>query len=132
MRGSDGYFLLELVLIIVVIGIALLPVASSIGIALQNSTVNEAKTVAKNLAEGIMEKTLRETFLSVADASATTFPNPLDNYSYTVNCDYVQPSDLDTAVAGPTDHKRVEVTVYKNSVQYARLVSVKTDYHDEE
>ena len=124
--------MLELVLMIVIIGIALLPVAGSLSVAFQNSVVNEAKTVAKNLAEGIMEKTLRETFISVADVGATTFPNPLDSYSYAVNCDYVQDSNLNTSVTGPTEHKRIEVTVYKNATQYAQLVSIKTDYHDEE
>ena len=56
----------------------------------------------------------------------TNFTGDFSNFSAAVNVSYVNSTDLDTAVAGPTDYKRVEVVVgHSNWAGNIRLFDLK-------
>ena len=127
-KNNDGYFLMELILIIVVVSLCILPISGAIGQATQNSIFNEESVTKTNLAEQIMESMMNKTFTGCASISQTSFPSPFTNYNYTVSVNYVNSSDLDTPVVSTTEYKRILVSVSDSHGNAMSLVGLKTDY----
>jgi len=106
-----GFSLIEVILAIVVLS------ASFLGLvyALSNTTLHnidlDISTTAILLAREKMSETTAKPFANVVGVSTTGFGGDFSDYSYEVEVDYVDASDLDTAVVGPTEYKRITVTI---------------------
>ena len=169
--GNDGFTLIELIMIIVVLAIAIPVLLIMLGQGAKQSVNAELEIAATNVGQALMEeirsKCWDETATSVPNCGGIVTPsaiqtdageggaggrtfctgNPnlyddVDDYngysetctwggvSYTtgVQVCYVQAAVLDACVAGPTDYKRVQVTVTNATVGSTVLVTVMTNY----
>lgn len=108
---SGGFTLVETTLAIVVLA------AMFIGMSyvLSNTTMQnidvDISTTAIFLAREKMEQVKAKSFANIAAESSAPFSAPYQQYFSTVAVDYVNSADLDTAVGGPTDYKKITVTV---------------------
>ncbi|MCM8784372.1 MAG: type II secretion system GspH family protein [Candidatus Omnitrophica bacterium] len=116
MQMNRGVTLLELVVFIIVAGIALPPLLMVASQAVHNAVVNEIILTSTGLAEGKMEEIKLLNFDNVGD-SLGTFSSPFGNYSFSVSVGCVTSSNYDNPqTCQPTDnYKRVAVTV-SNSI----------------
>ena len=128
MKSEKGYFLVELVIVVVIIGICIVPIAIALGEGAYQAHTNEIKSVGISLAEAKMEEMFNKSFLAVGNVSQTSFLTPFSAYSYEVICNYVTSGALDTVAGSATDYKRVLVRIYCGSSVCAQLVGLKTDY----
>lgn len=127
-----GFSLIEAVLAIVILS------ASFLGISylLSNTTVHNIDLDISNtailLARDTMVETKAKKFDYISDISTTSFGGDFGDYSYQVEVDYVDASDLDTPVAGPTVYKRLTVTVTATGWSgNIKLYGLKTDVEDD-
>jgi type II secretory pathway pseudopilin PulG len=113
-RGISGFSLVEVVLIIVIIGFGF----SGLSVVLSSTTVGNIELdqgiTAVFLAREKMSEVKAQNFGDVTDVSTTSFGGGYSAYNYAVAVDYVDPANLDTPVVGPTDYKRIVVTVTGN------------------
>lgn len=149
-RDKRAFSLVELVLVIVVSGIAIPGVVFTFYELSRKSTYDEAMTTATMLAEGELERIIQQGFGADRtgeptednpgsfDDSINSIPgtNPPEygfhGYSWYlvvhyVNSDNLDPDDLhlpDQRVA--TEYKRVEVRVTNNVIGSGKFVSLKT------
>lgn len=108
-----GFTLVETLIAMVIMGVAFVGITHVILNATKSNIDIEVATEAVLLARDVMASTTAKDFDNVVDVGATSFGGDFSDYSYQVDVDYVEAADLDTAVAGPTDYKRiiVETTV---------------------
>jgi len=128
---QQGFTLIELVIVIVVVGICFISVMSLFTESLHKNVTNEIITVATSLAEGKMEEVISDGFSGISNDSGS-FSSPFSDYSYQVNWYYVNPDNLDVSVEGPTDYKNVKVIVSHNLIGDITLTTLLSDYEDEE
>ncbi len=109
--GNRGFSLIEVVIIIVIIGAAF----SGLTVVLSNTTTQnmnlDLATEAVFLAREKMSEVKAKNFADVVDVAPTNFGGDFARYNFQVAVDYVNPTDLNTPVAGPTSYKRIAVTV---------------------
>ena len=129
LRRSGGFTFVEAILSTVVIAIAFIGLSLVLAsTTLQNATLDYSQ-VAIFLARDKMDETTAKDFSSIAAVATTPFGGSFSGYSYTVTVDYVNSGDLDTPVPGPTDYKRIIVTVAATGWPISiQLFSVKTNY----
>lgn len=153
--NKKGLSLIEIVIVIIVLGIALVPLLMTYANVANTGMQREAITIATSLAQTLMEEieskrydentappwsatlgsetgeTGRATYNDVDDFNGYS-ENPIPNfggYSLSVSVSYVQPGDLETPVVGTTtDFKRIMVTVSHSKAGNVRLVSVRQPY----
>lgn len=100
-------------MVIIILGIAIPTSIYVLGALTRRSVEAEKMTVAANLAQGLMEEIRSKSFNEVDDFDGyNSAVSGFSGYTATVSVYYVNASDLDTAVTGPTDYKRVEVTIF--------------------
>jgi len=117
MRNKRGLTLLEIIIIIAIIGLAVPAILTAF--ARLVATGADAKTVqiATNLASQEMEQMIKgKKFVNIVSAGQTDYTGDFSQYNYQIIVEYVNPSDLNTPVAGPTDFKRVKVVVTKDNL----------------
>ena len=110
-KNKRAFSLVELVLVIVIAGISIPGVIITFYELSRKSIYDEAMTSAVMLAEGELERATRKSFANVLDEhrdSPISFAGNFSAYSWQVRVDYVESTDLDAAVAWPTDYKLVE------------------------
>jgi len=78
------------------------------------------------LAQEKIEEYLARSFAQTSNEAAASFTGSLANYKYQVITTYVATSDLNAAVAGPTNLKNVKVRVWGGPVDSASSVEVVT------
>ena len=131
-RGDSAFSLIEVVLIIVIIGLSF----SGLSVVLSNTTMGNMDldfgTTAVFLARGTMVETKAKNFGDIADEPSTDYEDDdddvLSKYSYEVTMNYVDPANLDTPVVGPTEYKRIVVTVTRTDwAGSIVLTNLKTD-----
>ena len=118
-RRTRGFSLIELVLVITLTSIAVGALVRVMGeLAVQSQTA-QVVSLASNLARERMEEVLadRYTFATGFDSFVEgDYPNEIpvadfETYERRVEIDYVDLADLEASVGGPTNYKRVRVSV---------------------
>lgn len=110
-HGKNGFSMVEAILGVVIISscfISLMNVMSDTTIA--NIKV-DFLTTSVLLARGKMSEVMARDFDSITNVADQSFGGDFSSYNYSVTASYVNSSDLNTAVAGPTDYKKVTVAV---------------------
>lgn len=115
-RMKEGFSLVELVIVLILISVGLVTLL----LVLQNASVNNATahimTVAGGLAEGKIEEILADRRnRSFAYIDNSNYPQEsFDGYNIDVDIYYVDRDNLNLQT-GETDYKRAEVTVSKTA-----------------
>ncbi len=124
LKISKGFALVELVIVIVVMGIALAPIGVMFHQVMVKYAEPEAYQVAATLAEGEMERVTGLSFLNIANDGPTAFSN-FPNYTYQVTVGTIA-GEIDTS-----KYKQVEVLVSNSvlgiNVRVVTIVSIKQD-----
>lgn len=148
--------MIEVVIVIIILGIAMLPLLITYANVANTGMQREAITIATSLAQTLMEEieskrydenadppwtdplslgpdgeTGRDTDYDDVDDFNEYSENPIPGfggYTSSVSISYVQPGDLDTPVGTTTDFKRIEVTISHSKAGNVRLVSVRQRY----
>lgn len=128
LRKAKGFTLIEAVLAVVLVASAFL----SLSYLISNTTlfnINlDMSTTAIMLARGQMAEAMAKPYANVQEVAQTNFGGDFSAYRYQIAVDYVNPGDLNTPVAGPTDYKRVVVTVTAVGwLGVVELFSIKTN-----
>jgi type II secretory pathway pseudopilin PulG len=149
MTNKKAFSLIELVLVIVVTGIAIPGIVLTFYELSRKSYNDETVVTATMLAEGELERIVQKGFAAAAtgeptssspasfDDSINSIPgtDPLQygfhGYSwylvaYYVDGDSASANALDTEVVGPTEYKRLEVRVTNNLLPSGSFVALKT------
>lgn len=129
--SRSGFSLIEAVLAIVLLGASFL----GLSLLLSNTTVHNIDLDISNtailLARDTMVETKAQKFDDIDDVSITAFGGDFSDYSYQVEVDYIDPTDLDVPVAGPTAYKRITVTVTMSDWSgNVKLYGLKTNAED--
>lgn len=124
MRRTRGFTLVEAVITIAIMGVVLAPFSVLVVNVMRQNAYSQVQATAVSLAEGKMEDLTGTRFSLLVDAAATAFAVPFDNYTYQIVVDYVNSNDLDTAVVGPTDFKRVKVVINNSILGSLTLTSL--------
>ena len=114
-RRRAGLTLYDALVGIAVLGLGLGTVLTSLAGMGQRQVFNESMISGSMVAQAVMERALVKGFASVdtlAGTGLTYDATYYPNYTYDLNVVYVNVTNLDTAVGGPTSYKRVEVQVY--------------------
>ena len=113
-RGA-GYTLIDLIVAVTILSLGLGTVLTSLAGMGQRQVFNESTINAAMMAQAVMERAINKGYANVSSLAgtgqtydATYYPN----YTYDLNVVYVNSTDLDTSVVGPTDYRRVEVKIY--------------------
>ncbi len=128
---KQGFSLIEAILAVVIIACSFLGLV----IVISNTTLGnvrlDASTTSTFLARGKMAEMMAKDFSALTSLPTTTFGNTIgsfSSYSYTVTVTYVDVGNLDTAVAGPTSYKRVDLSVTCSGISGAvHLYDLKVD-----
>jgi len=111
LKVQKGFSLIESVLAIVIIGGALIGLSQMLTETTMDNIDIDISTVGVFLAHETMVETMAQDFGNINDVLTTPYTGNFANHSYQVAVDYVNDSNLDSPVGGPTDYKRVVVTV---------------------
>ena len=110
-----GFNLIDLVIAIVIVSIGLSTTLASLGVMGQRQVLNESLFDAGMMAQALMDRALNKGFANVGTLTGTSLTYDAayyPNYTYDLNVGYVNVTNLNTIVGGPTNYKRVEVVVY--------------------
>jgi prepilin-type N-terminal cleavage/methylation domain-containing protein len=121
MKEKRAFTLIEVVLVIVVLGIALTPLCILVVQVVQKNVLSQAQATAVSLAEGEIERLTNARFSQVTCEASTPFSGAFSGYSYSTDVDYVNSGDLNTSVGRPagcsgtpgtaTNYKRIRLSV---------------------
>lgn len=124
---NPGLTLIELILTMVVAAIILLPASIAVVESVCNSHLPEHYTIASSLLQREAEHIAYLRFSAVVNEGPLSYAGNFSNYSYQVNCCYVDPGDLNTAVPGPTNYKRVTITILRSGFPDISAVTLSTN-----
>ena len=126
---STGFTLIEIILVVVVIGIASLGLTAVMQQVLANSYYSEALSTATSLAVGEAERLTGLSFVSVSAENREPYTGALSAYSREVRVDSIdtaQPNlGSDPAMQ---NYKVVEVRVYHSAVNYVSIKFLRANY----
>jgi prepilin-type N-terminal cleavage/methylation domain-containing protein len=123
-----GFTLVELVVAIVLGAIILIPTSVVVVEAMMKSVNPEYFTTASFLLEQELERVENLRFSEVANQGPTAYTGNFSTYSYQVSFYYVNPGALNTQVAGPTDYKRVTISIARLGLPSLSAVALKSNY----
>ena len=109
--NRKGFTLIEAVLTIVILAASFVALSQLFSETTVDNIDADIATVSTLLARETMAETMAQDFADVVNVTATSYSGNFASYSYQVSVGYVDAADLNTTVAGPTDYKRVTVTV---------------------
>jgi len=124
-KKANGFTFIELIMVILIVGIAIIPLIQMYTTSLKGSADAELDTVALELAQEKMEETRQLSFGSVSSSSGT-FAAPFAAYSYQVTVGYVD-QDFNTS-GSPTEYKKVEIKVTHSSGTSTTLTTVMANH----
>jgi prepilin-type N-terminal cleavage/methylation domain-containing protein len=112
LRASDkGFSLIETILATVILAVSFLSLVYVFTSTTRHSGNLDFMNTAVLLAHETMEQVTAKPFADVANIGTTSYGGNFNRYSFQVAVGYVNVGDLNTQVGGPTDYKRVTVTV---------------------
>ena len=124
-KKAKGFTFIELIMIIVIVGIAVVPLIQMFTTSLKGSADAESNSIALELAQDKMEETKQLGFAATSSTSGT-FASPFTAYSYQVTVSYV---DQNFAASGSaTNYKKVEVKVTHTSGTSTTLTTVVSNH----
>lgn len=113
LAGKKGFTLIEVVIFILLLGIALVPLIGVLGNALHSSAGHHAIRTATYLAQGLMEEVSGKNFEDIEsftlEGSGLSTIHP--GFAAEVDVRYVLPDDFNTPVESPTDFKRIRIKI---------------------
>ena len=111
--GKKGFTLIEVVIFVLLLGIALVPLIGVLGNALYSSAGHHAVRTATYLAQGVMEEVSGRDFEDIESfALGEGDLSPLyPNFTAEVEVRYVRAEDFNLPVESETDFKRVRIRV---------------------
>jgi Tfp pilus assembly protein PilV len=122
---NKGFTFIELIMIIVIVGIAVVPLIQMFTTSLKGSADAESNSIALELAQDKMEETKQLSFAAIASTSGT-FASPFTAYSYQVTVGYVDQNFNNSG--SPTNYKKVEVKVIHTSGTSTTLTTVVSNH----
>ncbi len=125
LRYERGFTLIELIMIIVITGIAIIPISNMILEGVRGTIDSNIAAIAPSLAMEKMEETKQLAFSSVS-ASSGTLSSPFTDYSYTVSVGYV---DENFNTTGSSLYKKVDITIQYVSGYSLALTTVISDHN---
>jgi prepilin-type N-terminal cleavage/methylation domain-containing protein len=132
MRRRQGYTIVELVLVIVVIGIASAGLSAAVINAMSGTHRTETLATAAALAAGEADRVRALAFASVADQnrdSPVSFGAPFANYSWQVRVDAIDTAQPNLGSdPGMANYKAVEVRVHHSAINYFSIKFLRTNY----
>ncbi|MCX5715689.1 MAG: prepilin-type N-terminal cleavage/methylation domain-containing protein [Candidatus Omnitrophica bacterium] len=130
MQKNRGFTLIEVILSIIILGVILTPFSVLVSNVIRQNIYSQAQATAVSLAEGELERITNMRFAAVAAEASAAFAAPFGAYTHAAAVDYVNAGALNTPVAGPTDYKRVQVSVnntVSGTITLTTLVTNKTN-----
>ena len=121
---AGGFTLIELIMVIVITGIAVLPIITMFIQGVRGTVDADVVATAYSLAREKMEETKQSAFGSVANDSGT-FSSPFTDYDYTVTVEYV---DGNFNSSGTSSYKKVDVAITYTSGYSLTLTTVLSDH----
>ncbi|MBL7214143.1 MAG: prepilin-type N-terminal cleavage/methylation domain-containing protein [Phycisphaerae bacterium] len=122
---TNGFTLIEALFAAMLIGLVVAAIAVSSGAATMANGVSIDLSTAEFLIEEIREQTASVDFDNILAYHNNTYNPPIDisgasmaefsAFSQQVTVEYVNPSNLENVVTGPTDFVRITVTITKNN-----------------
>lgn len=110
-RKKNGFSIVEAILGVVIISSCFLSLVN----VMSDTTLANIKidflTTSVLLARGKMSEVMAKDFDAITSIGGQNFGGDFSSYDYSITANYVNSSDLDAAVAGPTDFKKVTVAV---------------------
>ena len=113
--GTRGVAFYDVLMGMAILSVSMVTLITALAGMGQRQVFNESMLNASMMAQAVMDKALAQGFTNVntlAGTGQTYDATYYPNYTYDLNVVYVNLSNLNTAVAGPTDYKRVEVIGY--------------------
>lgn len=124
-QKQNGFTLIEALFASMLIGLVIVSLATASGAFTMVNGAGIDMSTAEFLIEEIRERTATMTFDDLVAYSGSPHNPPIDisgsemaefsAFSQAVTIQYVQESDLDNVVTGPTDFVRVTVSIDKNN-----------------
>lgn len=112
MRNNKGISIIELILFIVIMGLAVPPLFIAAANMYEQSINLESIHIATNLAQGRLEDLKSRDFNNIVEEPNTSFQAPFGRFQYHVHVNYVNSGNLNLSVdPTATNYKRVQVTV---------------------
>jgi Tfp pilus assembly protein PilV len=128
-KRRQGFSVIEAIVVIVVLAIALVPFGLAILNILTKNIAPQALATATALAEMELERVLALRFSAINDVAKASFASPFGAYQSEVLVDYVDAGDLNTAVIGPTNYKRIQIKVTNDIIPEAvSITTLATNY----
>jgi Tfp pilus assembly protein PilE len=124
-KRERGFTFIELIMIIVIVGIAVVPLIQMFTTSLKGSADTEATSIAIELAQDKMEETKQLGFAATSSTSGT-FASPFTAYSYQVTVGYADQNFNNSG--SPTNYKKVEVKVTHTSGTSTTLTTVVSNH----
>lgn len=129
---KQAFTLIELVISIAIIALSFYTLINVLSHSLFKNTNNQQTITATFLAEKAMEEFIAEdkSWSNLTTVETTSFTGDFSKYSYRIDVEEVDPSDLNQeASSPPTDYKRIEVLVTGEGVGVpVKLITLKTNY----
>ena len=122
---NKGFTFIELIMIIVIVGVAVVPLIQMFTTSLKGSADAEVTSIALELAQDKMEETKQLSFAATSSTSGT-FASPFTAYSYQVTVGYVDQNFNNSG--SPTNYKKVEVKVIHTSGTSTTLTTVVSNH----
>lgn len=129
---QKGFTLIELIIVIVVMGVACAGLAAAISASIINTHKPEVLSTATALAEKEAERVIRLAFSSVADenrGAPQSYTGAFSNYSREVRVDSIDTSQPNLG-SDPTmaNYKIVEVRVHHGAINYVAIKFLKSNH----
>ena len=132
-KVRNGFTLIELIMVIIIASAILVPLSVVVVESLRRTLLPEHFTMGSCLLEGKAEEVTNRRFSDIeamigGAGESGTFTGNFSDYSYSISAPYyVDPSDLNTQVAGPTDYLRIQITISRTGFPSVSAVTLVTD-----
>ena len=126
MSNKSGFTLIETVMAIVIISILFYTLIAIFITLVPRSVMLENIDKRTYLAQEKTEELLARSFATISNVGTTPFSGDFSNYLFKIDVTYVASTELNTEVGGPTNFKRIKVSVWGGSENNSSTLEVIT------